>query len=74
MKNITLISIILFGALILWPQHPSDAAGNNKLTSESILNYELVKNKVLNYQIEKRVKKLENKIDSIKAYETSNRK
>lgn len=67
MKNVTLIIAIIFCGLILWPQHPSDAAGNTKPTSETILNYELIKNKVLNYQIEKKLKKLERNIDSIKS-------
>lgn len=63
MKKIYLsFGILLF---IIWPQHPTSADGD-KPTIESLINYQKVKYEVLTYQIDKKIEKIENKLDSLK--------
>lgn len=61
MKKIIVVAIA--SLFLFWPQKK---ASPEETTTETLLNYQLVKNEVLAFQIKKRFIKIENKIDSLK--------
>ena len=62
-KTYLFLGVLLF---IVWPHHTTNADVENKPTIESLINYQKVKYEVLKYQIDKKIQKIENKIDSQK--------
>lgn len=64
MKNYLLAAIILL-CIIIWPQHPTDAAGDRKPVIETSINYQKIKYEVLTYQIDKGIEKMKHRMDSI---------
>ena len=61
MKKVLLCAVIAL--FLFWPQRQSDA---KEPVVVSILNYQLSKNAALIYQIDKKIQKIEYRIDSIK--------